>query len=332
MKKILLATTAAICAGGVASAEVSLSGEGKLGLEYEKDRSPNEWEVISAAKVKFTFSGTSDNDMLGEYGASFELEADESVSGGDNPKLANPFVVYVGSAAGAFGKIEAGSDLGAGDKRSGGLSDPGLAGIGADDLAEIYYGGSGKKLRYDKEIGGAAVAISVDLEDAWAIGGEYAINDSITIGAGYDRHEEARDTAAEGVNDLNTLSFGVIGELGQISGAFLYSSRSTTVPTGQAAIADKAAYGLEVGYTLGATTFTAHYGRNDGTEPNPVQQDGWAVGVSHELGGGLSFKGAYANIDDVSKANFGFLMAFLIKATLKFKERADCPLFFYTEA
>ena len=122
--------------------------------------------------------------------------------------LDNPFVVYVGSAAGPFGKIEAGTDLGAGDKKSGGLADAGLNGLGLDDLSEIYYGGSGKTLRYDKEIAGAGIAISVDLEDAWAIGGEYAISDAITIGAGYDRIKAA--------NDLNTLSFGVIGRIGSI--------------------------------------------------------------------------------------------------------------------
>ena len=319
MKKILLAATAAICAGGVASAQgVTLSGEGKLGLSYQKDAA-QEWEAISSANVKFTLSGTSDNDMISEFGASFTLDANESTTDGT---LDNPFVVYVGSAAGPFGKIEAGTDLGAGDKKSGGLADAGLNGLDLDDLSEIYYGGSGKTLRYDKEIAGAGIAISVDLEDAWAIGGEYAISDAITIGAGYDRHE-VRSAAHSGFNDLNTLSFGVFGSLDQFSGGFLYSSRSTTVPAGQAAVADKSAYGIEVGYSLGATTFTAHYGKNDGVDaigaapgmPDTAKDavaeaSGWGVGMSHDLGGGLSFKGGYANINDVSKANFGFLMAF----------------------
>lgn len=301
MKKILLATTVAIFAGGVASAEVSLSGEGKLGLSYTKpppEGQTNEWEVISTANVKFTLSGETDNEMIGEFGASFTLDASEGITS-DN-KVDNPFVVYVGSAAGPLGKIEAGSDLGAGDKKSGGLGDPGLDGIGVDNIAEAYYGGSGKKLRYDKEIAGAAIAISVDLDDAWALGGEYAISDSLTIGAGYDRHEE-------GDNNLNTLSFGMIGELGQISGGFLYSSRSTEVPAGAAAIADKTAYGLEVGYSLGETKFTASYAKND---EGSAGTQGWGVGISHDLGGGLSFKGAYGDVDDVTKANFGFLMAF----------------------
>ena len=311
MKKILLAATAAICAGGVASAQgVTLSGEGKLGMSYERN-ADQEWGTISAASVSFTLSGTSDNDMISEFGASFTLDASESTTDGT---LDNPFVVYVGSAAGQFGKIEAGTDLGAGDKKYGGLGDPGLNGIGVDDLSEIYYGGSGKKLRYDKEINGAGIALSIDLEDAWAIGGEYAISDALTIGAGYDRHE-VTSAAHSGVNDLNTLSFGMFGDLGQFSGGFLYSSRSTTVPAGQAAVADKAAYGIEVGYSLGDTKFTAHYGRNDGKSATAdgaavAEKSGWAVGMSHDLGGGLSFKGAYANIDDVSKANFGFLMAF----------------------
>lgn len=301
MKKILLATTAAICAGGVASAEVSLSGEGKLGLSYERQpagSTTNEWGVISSANVKFSLSGETDNEMIGEYGASFTLDADEGTTDGT---LNNPFVVYVGSAAGPFGKIEAGSDLGAGDKKSGGLGDPGLNGIGVDDIAEAYYGGSGKKLRYDKEIAGAGIAISVDLEDAWAIGAEYDISESLTIGAGYDRHED-------GANDLNTLSFGMIGELGQISGGFLYSSRSTAVPAGGTAVADKSAYGLEVGYSLGDTKFSAIYARNDEGSVGGTQ--GWGVGIAHDLGGGLSFKGAYGDVDDVAKANFGFLMAF----------------------
>ena len=69
---------------------------------------------------------------------------------------------------------------------------------------------------------------------------------------------------------MNTLSFGVFGELDQFSGGFLYSSRSTTVPAGQAAVADKSAYGLEVGYSLGATKFTAHYGKNDGVDATSI--------------------------------------------------------------
>ena len=307
MKKILLATTAAICAGGVASAEVSLSGEGKLGLSYKRQpagSAENEWGVISSANVKFTLSGETDNEMIGEYGASFTLDADEELkvdSSGEKGTLTNPFIVYVGSAAGPIGRIEAGSDLTAGDKKSGGLGDPGLDGLGVDDVAEAYFGKAGPAIRYDKELADAAIAVSIDLEDSWSVGAEYAISETLTIGAGYDRIKAA--------NDLNTLSVGVIGELGQVSGGFLFSSRSTTVPANQTAVPDKSAFGVEFGYSLGDTKFSAIYARND-EGANGAEQDAWGVGITHDLGGGLSFKGGYGDVADVSKANFGFLMAF----------------------
>ena len=309
MKKILLATTAAVCAGGVASAEVSLSGEGKLGLSYSKAGTADaEVDAISSANVKFTLSGTSDNEMIGGFGASFALDADEQVSTSSDPKkvgeLDNEFAVYVGSPDGPLGKFEGGTDLGAADKKSGGLGDPGLNGIGVDNIAEAYYGGSGKKLRYEKALAGAALAISVDLEDAWAIGGGYDISDQLTIGAGYDQREAARDDGA--VNEVNTMSFGMIGSMNQFSAGFLYSSRTTTPPGGQGT--DQSAYGVELGYSIGDTKFTASYAQND--EGGADGTSGWGVGMSQDLGGGLSLKAAFGNVNDTTKANVGFLMAF----------------------
>ena len=316
MKKILLATALAVCAGGVASAQntsVTLTGEGKLGLSYSKAGvagSSAVTDTISAANVKFTLSGKTEQvPEIGVFGASFTLDASEKLKvDGNEGTLSNPFTVYVGSPDGTLGKIEAGDDLGAADKKSGGLSDPGLNGIGVDDIAEAYYGGSGKKLRYEKALAGAALAISVDLDDAWAIGGGYDISDQLTIGAGYDQNEVARDDN-NGVNEQNTMSFGMIGSMNQFSAAFLYSSRSTTVPTGQALVADKSAYGVEFGYEIGATTFTASYAQNDegGTADGT---SGWGVGMSHDLGGNLSFKAGFGNVDDKTVANLGFLMGF----------------------
>ena len=321
MKKILLAATAAICAGGVASAQgVELSGEAKLGLLYVKD-APQEWDTISWARVKFSLSNTSDNDLVGEFGGSFSLDANEVVTGLTDTTtgvtvgaLSNQVAVYVGSAAGPIGKIEAGNNLSAADKMSGGLNDIGLGvlwtnGLGVDDVAEAYYGGSGNTLRYEKEVAGAGIAVSANLDDSWAIGGEYAISEQFTIGAGYDRNEEARTTS--GVNDLNTLSFGAIAKLDQIEGRFIYSNRETSVPMGQQAIADKSAYGIEVAYTLGATKFTAMYGQNDGDLAAAIDDvDAWGIGVNHDLGGGLAFKGGFGKIDELTLADLGFYMEF----------------------
>lgn len=314
MKKILLATTAAVCAGGVASAEVSLSGGGELGLAYSKGRAAGdqaETTVIHAANVKFTLSGETDNEMIGVFGASFKLDANESVTAGE---LQNAFVVYVGSADGQLGKIEAGSNLDAADLKAAGLGDPGLdGGIGVDNIAESYYGGSSKSIRYEKAIDAAVLALSGDIvTDEWAFGGAYNISDQLTIGAGYGRNEVAG--AAEGTfNKQNTMSFGMVGELGQFSAAVLFSTRETTVPQTTpptAKVADTSAFGLGVGYSIGDTKFNAIYAQSGRGGPAANVESGWGVGVSQDLGGGLSLVGGFGNVNDVTKANAGFTMSF----------------------
>ena len=300
MRKILLAATAAICAGGVASAQgVSLSGEAKLGVSYDKS-ADDEFSALSSAKVTFTLSGNSDHDLFGgPFGASFSVNAANEDEVGD-------YFVYVGAADGVIGRIEAGTDLGAADKKSGGLSDPGLDGIGLDDIAERYYGGSGKTIRYEKELvllpTPTTVAFSFDLKNAWAIGGEYTLTDQLTLGAGYDHKEIALEGGGERTE--NTLSFGAIGNLGQMNAAFLYSSRSSTGQPGQTG------YGLEVGYTVGNAQLTAIYAKNDGTDDIPSGESGWGVGLNYDFGSGLSFKSAYGTVNDTAKANAGFLLKF----------------------
>lgn len=304
MRKILLAATAAVCVGGVASAQgVSLSGEGKLGVSYEKDAT-NEFSALSSAKVTFTLSGDSDHDLFGgPFGASFSVNAANEDEVGD-------YSVYVGATDGMIGRIEAGTDLGAADKKSGGLTDPGLNGIGVDDIAERYYGGSGKTLRYEKSLAllPTTVAFSLDLQNAWAIGAEYEFTDQLTIGGGYDQNEVAREGG--GLDTLNTLSLGAIANLGPMKAAFLYSRRETSVPAGQPAIPNQTGYGLEVGYTLGNAELIAIYAKNDGSTDYPGGESGYGVGLNYDLGGGLSFKSAYGSVNGTQKANAGFLMTF----------------------
>ena len=307
MRKILLAATAAVCVGGVASAQgVSLSGEGKLGVSYVKGAA-NEFSALSSAKVTFTLSGDSDHDLFGgPFGASFSVNANDKDA--DTDEVGN-YSVYVGAADGMIGRIEAGTDLGAADKKSGGLTDPGLNGIGLDDIAERYYGGSGKTLRYEKSLAllPTTVAFSLDLQNNWAIGAEYEFTDQLTIGGGYDQNED-------GVNTRNTLSLGAIANLGPMKAAFLYSRRETSVPAGQTAIANQTGYGLEVGYTLGNAELIAIYAKNDGYTKDDntvvVSESGYGVGLNYDLGGGLSFKSGYGRVNGTDKANAGFLMTF----------------------
>ena len=292
MRKILLASAAAICAGGVASAGVETSGEGKLGLKYEKaDAGPADTTVINSINVKFTLEGQSDS-MFGVYGGSFTLDGSKTAAD------ETPFVVYAGSPEGDIGKFQAGSNIDAADKLYGGIGDPGLEGIGVDDIAEAYHGGSkagsGKDIRWDKSIADFTVAFSTDLDDRWAVGATAALG-QFTIGGGYDQKP---DGETDGVKD-NVMSFGVKSEISGVTANAYFSQLSPGSGT-----ADKSAIGVEASFDMGDLGISIAYATNDDN------QDGYGISVSQDLGGGLSMKAGFGNVSDKTVANAGLLMSF----------------------
>lgn len=287
MRKILLASAAAICAGGVASAEVSLSGEGKLGVAYSKAGaagSSADTTVINSINVKFTLSGESDS-MIGAYGGNFTLD------GSKGEADQTPFVVYAGAPEGEVGKFQAGSDISAADRLYGGTGDPGLDGLGVDDIAEAYDGDSGASIRWDKSVADFTVALSTDLDDGWAIGATAAVG-QFTVGGGYDQNA-AKD---------NVFSFGVKSEISGVTANAYFSQ----ISSGTAGVADKTALGVEASFDMGDLGITVAYSKND----ESTNSKGYGVGVSQDLGGGLSMKAGFANVSDTTKANAGLLMAF----------------------
>ena len=296
MRKILLASAAAICAGGVASAEVSWSGEGKLGVSYTKPGAAGsvaKTRVINSINVKFTLSGESDS-MIGPYGGNFTLDGSKSEAD------TTPFTVYAGSVDGDIGKFSAGSDISPADRLYGGMSDPGLDGLGVDDLAEAYDGDSAKgynvdteasMIRWDKSVGEFTVAFSTDLDDGWAIGATAGLG-QFTVGGGYDQNA-AKD---------NVASFGVKSEISGVTANAYFSQKSS----GTAGVADKTAIGVEASFDMGDLGITVAYARND----DSTGAKGYGIGVSQDLGGGLSMKAGFGNVEDTTKANAGLLMAF----------------------
>lgn len=298
MRKILLASAAAICAGGVASAEVSLSGEGKLGLAYVKpDPGPPatnraKTSVISSINVKFTLSGESDS-MFGPYGGSFTLD------GSNGEADQTPFVVFAGSPEGDIGKFQAGSDISAADRLYGGTGDPGLNGLGVDDIAEAYDGDSGAAIRWDKSVADFTVALSTDLRQGWAIGATAALG-QFTIGGGYD--QKPTEGRTDGVKD-NVMSFGVKSEISGVTANAYFSQLS---PGGGGE--DLSAIGVEASFNMGDLGISIAYSTND------RDHDGYGIGVTQDLGGGLSMKAGFGSVNNDgtkrTRANAGLLMSF----------------------
>ncbi len=132
MKKVLLATTMLVAGASIAAAEVTLSGDARMGirgggidnLATAQDESATVF--TSRARVAFTLSGESDSGL--SFGASFRADN----AGGAAAGTAGSVFV-----SGAFGKLSMGDVDGAAQMATGNVAGVGLTGLG--DLNESTF-------------------------------------------------------------------------------------------------------------------------------------------------------------------------------------------------
>ena len=122
MKKLLLATTALTLSAGVAAADVSLSGDARMGLLYDG----SDVNLTSRARVTFTLSGETDSGMA--FGGSFRADN----AGGAAAGTAGSVFI-----SGEFGRLAFGDVAGAARSATGDLHGVGLTGLG--DRNEMQY-------------------------------------------------------------------------------------------------------------------------------------------------------------------------------------------------
>lgn len=137
MKKVLLATTMLVAGASIAAAEVTLSGDARMGiiktgndnaLTLNTDESAVNF--TSRARVTFTMSAESDSGL--SYGASFRADNATAAAGGTAGS------VFI---SGAFGKLSMGDVDGAAQMATGHVAGVGLTGLG--DLNESSFIGAG---------------------------------------------------------------------------------------------------------------------------------------------------------------------------------------------
>ena len=80
MKKVLIATTALVLSAGVAAADVTISGYGRTGVDYQEDRGfgLNDSQIISRLRMNLDASSSSDQGV--EFGARFRMQWDQNSS------------------------------------------------------------------------------------------------------------------------------------------------------------------------------------------------------------------------------------------------------------
>jgi outer membrane protein OmpU len=339
MKHLLLSTAMLVSATGFAAAEVTLSGDARMGITGGDNADTT---FTSRARVSFGLSGETDGGL--SFGASFRADNAGGAAAGDAGS------VYI---SGAFGKISMG-DVDSADN-IGQLSGVGLTGLrdaneieySADGVSlfgfaayadtaiiavrdGISYGtnfeSAGSKVLYTFSADALSISASASQNGdvkSYAVGATYG-SGGATFGAGY------------GVSDIymtdefRSNSFnGVSGQVKDVTLFASYTMSATTIKgiyqhkeLGAALqhndlfrelSADADTYGVSVDHTVGALTLTGFIKtssaftiedlkRDDAVPPVPVDAvrlTSYGFGATYDLGGGASVSGGIAHVDSV---------------------------------
>jgi outer membrane protein OmpU len=265
MKKILLATTLLAGFAGAASAEVTISGEARMGIEDLGGVAGAQF--IQRVRVKFAMEGETDG------GLAFGAEVRNDQDGGNiDDTLNGDSVVYI---SGAFGKLSMGDVGTAADNVVGNVSGVGLAGLG--DWNELGYIGNDKTAaKYEYTSGAFTAAISSGQLDSGldttSVAVKYAA-DTFSVALGY-----------EDVTGMDQLTLGGSATFGAVTAKIVLADNSADADTRGA---------LSIDYVAGATTFTGFYSTNKGG----AGIDAIGLGAAYDLGGGASVKGGIVDLD-----------------------------------
>ncbi len=174
MKKLLLASTALVMTAGVASAEVTLSGEALMGLFYDGDDA----RMVTEMGITFTMSGETDGGLA--FGAEFDAEDAGDAADG------NAGSVFI---SGEFGKLSMGDVDSAADAIVGNIDGVGLTGL-EEDAAYLGNNETPGAL-YEYSIDGFSVALGIDSFEAGRVisAGVGYTYEGFTVGVGYEKED-----------------------------------------------------------------------------------------------------------------------------------------------
>ena len=280
MKRVILTTTSLVMAGGMAAAEVSISGFAEMGVSGSKG---NDAKLHKDIDIGFDASGATDTGL--SFGLSIDL--DNTPGGSDAYDAAGN--VHL---SGAFGTLTLGDTDGAFDKA---LSEVGSGGAIADDhTGHAGYDGNsgldgstdngGSILRYDYTLGTITTSVS----------GEFAADDSsnsalgvgvawsgdvggigVGVGLGHQTNSSADSSisgASVSVDMGNGISFVV-----NTSGKDADGTRTTHT-------------GVGVAYTAGDLTIAANGGQKKHKGAMNQNDSGAGFSAVYSLGTGVDFQ------------------------------------------
>jgi outer membrane protein OmpU len=341
MKKILLATSILAATTGFAAAEITLSGDARMGVvDYGNDP-----EFSARARVRFTMAGETDGGLA--FGATFR--ADQASGAVGNADM-SAGTVYV---QGEFGKFEMGDVASAAEAAFGDLDGVGYTGL--NDYSDITYingdgadadsrgsvslnpvnQGTGSLFSYSNAgfgfyvglFDGVSNGLSSVYEDAGFDASTVDSDMSYSVALSY-----GTDTWSAGLGYLANGDFTVDGTgpgggaiNANVDGAeqiIVAGSGTFGATTVKAYYSDfdnwywENSYGLSVTYAADALSFTGFARRDSDVlaalTTDRTDQDSFGLGVAYDLGGGAALKAGIVDSDweDDTIFDAGITMSF----------------------
>ena len=289
-RNALLAATALVMCGGVAAAEVSVGGDGRMGVQ---SLDGGDIKFSSRVRVSFTASGETDNGLT--FGGSIRADNATSGTGGTGGNV---------HVAGPFGKLAMGDVDSAAKAAVGNAGGVGYTGL--QDLNEIKYigGGNDPSALWNYTMGDLTVYASAgnpnyddaaDDEDVDLSGAmSYSLGD-VGFGVGVERR-----------GDVQTVAAGVSAALGDASVKLVYGSYDD----GVAGTDNVDSFGASASFVSGSATFSAFA---SGNSKGVDGQDHFGIGASFDIGGGAAIKGGFVDGDSLPNGasfDLGLTMSF----------------------
>ena len=293
MKRVLLATTALCVGAGMAMADITLSGDGRMGIVSNK---ADELKFSSRFRIKIDASAELDNGL--SAGASVRAHD----AGGANGGTAG--TVHL---SGPFGKLSMG-DVDSGAKAAiGNVS--GVGYVNQGDPSDISYqrgGGAGEEpaLQYAlPKMGPVQVYASVGMAEETE-GGETKTEisaDTLSIGAKADLNIADMGSAWIGGGFEATteddedghLVFGAGAEVSGFTGKVVFGMQSRDA-TEDEEDRDRDQFGVSAGYSAGQMGVSVFY-TDDSEFGGDGGHEALGAGFSWNLGGGAELKAGFTN-------------------------------------
>ena len=284
MRTLVVSTALVLCAGA-AAAQVSFSGYGRFGLGYQENRTTEDVALVSRFRLNIDGKAVTDGGV--EFSARVRLQADDSPSvneqngatlnGARFSSIYQGFRLDVGNVSGAFDDSDAYFGF-----------EPGL-----EEFTGQYAGVDYEFLEYDSTGSGSNAVFASYATGPFAVGASYdpdaaGGNDRWDVGASY-AFNNYSVYAAYGENEAeqSLLVFVLGAEFDRFSGNLFIGDEDLNLAAG-APETDGMVYGASLGFDVGAaTSILASYGSGDGD----ADTESYAIGVVHDLGGGVSLRG-----------------------------------------